>query len=31
MSQNQKKLVYNEVKELSFLDELIEWNKDKIF
>ena len=31
MSQNQKKLVYNEVKELSFLDELIEWNKDKTF
>ena len=31
MSQNQKKLIYNEVKELSFLDELIEWKKDKTF
>ena len=29
MSQNSKKLVYNEIKELSFLDELLEWNKDK--
>ena len=29
MSQNQKKLVYNEIKEVSFFDELLEWNKDK--
>ena len=29
MSQNQKKLVYNEVKEISFFDELLEWTKDK--
>jgi len=29
MAQNSKKLVYNEIKELSFLDELLEWNKDK--
>ena len=29
MSQNSKTLIYNEVKELTFLDELIEWNKDK--
>ncbi len=29
MSNNSKKLVYNEVKEVSFLDELISWNKDK--
>jgi hypothetical protein len=29
MSQNQKKLVYNEIKEESFFDELLEWNKDK--
>ena len=28
MSQNQKKLVYNEIKEVSFLDELLEWAKD---
>lgn len=29
MSQKSKKLVYNEIKELSFLDELLEWKKDK--
>ena len=29
MSQNSKKLIYNEVKEPSFLDEILEWNKDK--
>ena len=29
MAQNTKKLVYNEVKEISFFDELLEWNKDK--
>ena len=29
MSQTSKKLVYNEVKETSFFDELLEWNKDK--
>ena len=29
MSQTQKKLIYNEVKEVSFFDELIEWSKDK--
>ena len=29
MAQNSKKLVYNEVKETSFFDELLEWNKDK--
>tara|TARA_Y100000991_G_scaffold34814_1_gene23068 strand:+ start:1030 stop:3045 length:2016 start_codon:yes stop_codon:yes gene_type:complete len=29
MSQNTKKLVYNEVKDVSFFDELLEWNKDK--
>ena len=29
MSKSAKKLVYNEVKEVSFLDELLEWNKDK--
>ena len=29
MAETSKKLVYNEIKELSFLDELLEWNKDK--
>jgi TRAP-type uncharacterized transport system fused permease subunit len=29
MAQNTKKLEYNEVKETSFFDELLEWNKDK--
>ena len=29
MAENQKKLVYNEIKEVSFFDELLEWNKDK--
>ena len=29
MSENTKKLEYNEVKEISFFDELLEWNKDK--
>ena len=29
MAQNTKKLVYNEVKEISFFDELLEWYKDK--
>ena len=29
MSQNTQKLVYNEVKDVSFFDELLEWNKDK--
>ena len=29
MSQTQKKLIYNEVKEVSFFDELLEWSKDK--
>ena len=29
MAQNTKKLVYNDVKEISFFDELLEWNKDK--
>jgi len=28
MPDNTKKLVYNEVKEVSFFDELLEWNKD---
>ncbi|MFL2821909.1 MAG: TRAP transporter permease, partial [Alphaproteobacteria bacterium] len=29
MQSSSKKLVYNEVKEISFLDELIQWSKDK--
>jgi len=29
MAQNTKKLEYNEIKETSFFDELLEWNKDK--
>ena len=29
MSNNLKKLEYNEIKEYSFLDELLLWNKDK--
>ena len=29
MPENTKKLEYNEVKEISFFDELLEWNKDK--
>ena len=31
MTKGQKKLVYNEVKEFSFLDELIVWSKEKSF
>ena len=29
MQSSSKKLVYNEVKEISFLDELIQWSKSK--
>ena len=29
MSKPTKKLVYNEVKEVSFLDELLQWSKEK--
>ena len=29
MSKSKKKLVYNEIKEVSFLDELLEWTNDK--
>jgi len=29
MSKSKKKLVYNEIKEVSFLDELFEWTNDK--
>ncbi len=29
MPSSSKKLVYNEVKEISFLDELIQWSKNK--
>ena len=29
MSKSTKKLVYNEVKEVSFLDELLQWSKEK--
>ena len=29
MQSSSKKLVYNEVKEISFLDELIQWSKNK--
>ncbi len=29
MSKSGKKLVYNEVKEISFLDELLQWSKEK--